>query len=773
MTLPHDAVLTSTGDGNVQFTSTVNGASALTINTGGVTEFDAAVGGSTPLASLTTDNQNHPGETTKILTASIDTTGNQSYGDPVTLGTNMTFVSSGGSIDFHNTVDGPFGLTVNSGGSTTFAQTVGGITPLTNVTTSGDGVTIDANMTTSGNQTYQDAVMLGASPQTLTSSAGTMTFDSTVTGPSALTVGAPEIVLHAPVSIGTLIGTSADTTVRVEGTARIDDGVMLVTANGDLHVDPGTYSDAVSINKQITLINSAGTTSPVTAASWSVTAPVTVEGAFSTNGSGAISLDGAVTLGANTKLTSGTGAIDIASTVDGPFGLTVQTGGAMAFDHAVGAKVPLASLTTNGAGIVALDGNVTTSGAQNYDTAVTLGASTQTLSGSGVLFQSTLDGNSNLTITSADNKLFNGVVGGSTPLASLTVNGIGEVTLGANINTSGNLTIDSPALVPAVSITLKTQTPGAILSVGPINGEIADTANLRLVSTGNAAINGDIGANVSLNRLTVNAPGITQFSHTNVELEARDVTFNGATTALPAGTLRGYQSLFVEALVFNLLGNETLDPTGELILGPDTIFNHPAPSVSHVERAGSGIALVAQSAPPPVISPRPSLPEPQDSQELGVDSQDTRDQDFQDRLDGIVIFNDLPTRHDQTNRPITLARLDADRLRLTLQRYYRPVFFHADGSSRTQEIKDELASSIGRFRGNGAKQEVNAAEFARYITAQQSTPQDRAVLQDLRKIQELREQMHKLGITETEAASADASYRPVLRRKNRCWGKVG
>jgi hypothetical protein len=84
------------------------------------------------------------------------------------------------------------------------------------------------------------------------------------------------------------------------------------------------------------------------------------------------------------------------------------------------------------------------------------------------------------------------------------------------------------------------------------------------------------------------------------------------------------------------------------------------------------------------------------------------------------------------------------------------VFFHADGSSRTQEIKDELASSIGRFRGNGAKQEVNAAEFARYITAQQSTPQDRAVLQDLRKIQELREQMHKLGITETEAASADA-----------------
>ncbi len=45
----------SAGSGNVTFAKTVDGAFSLGVNTGGVTAFDGAVGGTTALTSLTTD----------------------------------------------------------------------------------------------------------------------------------------------------------------------------------------------------------------------------------------------------------------------------------------------------------------------------------------------------------------------------------------------------------------------------------------------------------------------------------------------------------------------------------------------------------------------------------------------------------------------------------------------------------------------------------------------------------------------------------------------
>ncbi|MBI3069367.1 MAG: hypothetical protein HYY79_10975 [Betaproteobacteria bacterium] len=77
-TLAGASTTINTGTGNVTFTGTVNGASALDItNAGGTTTFSSTVGGVTPLASLTA------------------TSGNFSIGAPVTTTGNITLTGTG------------------------------------------------------------------------------------------------------------------------------------------------------------------------------------------------------------------------------------------------------------------------------------------------------------------------------------------------------------------------------------------------------------------------------------------------------------------------------------------------------------------------------------------------------------------------------------------------------------------------------------------------------------------------------------------------------
>ena len=86
-----------------------------------------------------------------------------------------------------------------------------------------------------------------------------------------------------------------------------------------------------------------------------------------------------VTLGNNTLLTdTGSGAIDLAQTVNGPFALIVNTGGTTTFGGApVGGTTALTSVTTDLAGTTAINGgSVKTTGGQTYSDAVTLGNNT-------------------------------------------------------------------------------------------------------------------------------------------------------------------------------------------------------------------------------------------------------------------------------------------------------------------------------------------------------------------------------------------------------------
>src|SRR5205823_10492131 len=82
--------LTGTASGPITLASTVNGAQALTVNTAGVTTFGGAVGGTTALASLTTDAAG----STDLNGGAVTTTGSQTYNDQVLLGADTTLTST-------------------------------------------------------------------------------------------------------------------------------------------------------------------------------------------------------------------------------------------------------------------------------------------------------------------------------------------------------------------------------------------------------------------------------------------------------------------------------------------------------------------------------------------------------------------------------------------------------------------------------------------------------------------------------------------------------
>ena len=119
----------------VTFGKTVNADLAannrtLTVNAGGITSFNGAVGNSQTLLSLATDG---PGST-HINGGSVATSGNQTYGDPVLLdaAANSTTLT-GVDISFASTVrsatDGEESLTVTGSGNHDVQRRRGGQQP--------------------------------------------------------------------------------------------------------------------------------------------------------------------------------------------------------------------------------------------------------------------------------------------------------------------------------------------------------------------------------------------------------------------------------------------------------------------------------------------------------------------------------------------------------------------------------------------------------------------------------------------------------------------
>jgi hypothetical protein len=594
------------GAGSVTFASTVNGAFGLTVNTLGTTTFGGAVGNTTALTSVSTDAAG----TTAINGGSITTNnGPISLADAVTLGADTTLNAGSGNITLGSTVNGAFALTLNSTGTTTLGGAVGGTTPLTSLTTNLGGSTVLSGgsiTTNNGPIVFNDAVNLGASA-TLNAGTGNVTFASTVNGAQNLTVNSTGTTTFG----GAVGGTTAlaSLTTNAGGTTAINGGAVTTTLNqsyGDAvtlganttltSTGSGAISFASTVNGAFSLtVNTGGSTTfggavggttPLTSLTTDAGGTTTINGGSITTNNGPISLADAVTLGANTTLSAGSGNITLGSTVNGAFALTLNSTGTTTLAGAVGGTTALASLTTNAGGTTAINGGaVTTTGAQSYGDAVTLGANT-TLTAGSVTFQSTLGGAADLaqslTISTTGSTTFSGNVGaGSTRLTTLDITSGGAVTQGAGTALRGNnlrLAGAGPFTLDQAGndfVTLAANTTGALSyrdanaltigTVGPTTGIHAATVSISAGGTLQVAagVRGTAAVELTARESAASGDNLSILSGVTVESDTANVLLQaGDDFHLPAGSL--VKAGAVGAMITLASLDTAVDPAGSL-----------------------------------------------------------------------------------------------------------------------------------------------------------------------------------------------------------------
>ena len=443
----------------VNFTNTLDGAFDLTLAGGTAQTFSGIVGGTTPLSALTTGT----GLTT-IDTTSIKTSGTQTYNGAVSL--NKSTSLEGSLVKFAGPLDGAFALTLAGATAQTFAGITGGTTPLTTLTTGTGLTTINAaSIKTSGTQTYKGKLELGANAKIQTVTAAAVTFEETVNSASA---GTNEYSL-------TISGLA-----KPEFKKDVGFGAKgLATLTTDTNTE--------------TVINTAG---------------------IKTLGTQAYK--GKVTLSKNTTLTAPASNIKFDETVDGAKSLTIAGNAAVEFNNLVGSATPLTALTT-GTGLTTINTtSIKTSGIQTYKGSVSLNQ-TASLEGSLVNFMSTLNGAFALTLAGATAQTFSGIVGGTTPLTSLTT-GTGLTKIGTtDIKTSGNQEYKG-----AVTLSENTAlTASAIKFDATVDGAKA----LTIAGTATTEFSGAVGGITPLTSLTTGT-GLTKIYTTDIKTSGNQ-TYKG------------------------------------------------------------------------------------------------------------------------------------------------------------------------------------------------------------------------------------------------------
>ena len=509
------------------------------------------------------------------------------FNSPVSVGAAATVSSTNSPIVFGSTVDGNQNLTVNSGsGTTTFSAAVGGISAL------GSGTGAALTLSGTGATTFDSTVQARSG----ISAAGQVAFDGDVT----LADGNTGSTFNGLVTTG---GSSGNTLNGYAGLAfngglTLTGGPVSVVSNGSNISFSGPVSGAESLTLNA-LAGGAGTVtglaqigpdsnlSGLSITAQTVSLPSTglaVAGPMSFTAAGGVTLNGNVgntsapTTGQvvfNGPVTLATGAVVVstanapvsfAGTVDGAEALTVNAGtGTTSFSGAVGGATALTSLTTTSTGTTSINGSsVTTMGAQSYDGPVTLGANS-TLTGHNVQFGGTLNGAETLTVDDSGTTTFDGVVGGTTPLASMYINAPDAVT----INTSSVTTTGAQTYIGATTVaTNTTLTAQGITFDGTVDGAHSLTAN---AGSGALAFEGAVGGGTALAQLTGSANTISVGSVTTTGTQ----TYTALVSVNLGGTLSTTDSVVTITGPTTLTANSTIDTSGGAIelSGPTSTIN--------------------------------------------------------------------------------------------------------------------------------------------------------------------------------------------------------
>ena len=568
VTVDSDADGNGTG-GNITFTSTVDGDGSreLTLDAGGGTvDLQGAVGGTTKLASLTVDG-GQVNVDTVATTGDIDISGSTNIdlngatyesddGDitftgavdlhaDVTVDSDADDDATDGDITFTSTVDGGYALTLDAGGGTVLFQgAVGG----TNATSKLANLTVEAgevalmSVSTTG-EIKVTALSLGIGIQLngdYFSDDGNITFTGNVDLGSAVRVDsdADGDATGGNIKIFDLVPSV------VPGVVPGDYALTLDAGDGGVELDTspvgGGRLESLTVTGGQIDIGDVATTGDIDITGTNIN----LYGSTYGSNDGNITFNGPVDLHVDVTVDSdadgnGTGGnITFTSTVDGGHALTVKAGGgAVAFQGAVGGTTKLASLTVTG-GQVNVDTVATTGNIDIEGTDIDLnGASYQSEDGvikftgpvelhvdvtmdsdadddgtdGNITFTSTVDGGHALTVDADGGEVdLQGAVGGTTKLASLTVDG-GQVNVDT-VATTGDIDIEGGTGIALNGATYASDDGDITLGgAGGVTISGSSDSTVSLQAGGNLTINTNITGSNGAHSLIFEAdsPGLS------------------------------------------------------------------------------------------------------------------------------------------------------------------------------------------------------------------------------------------------------------------------
>ncbi len=637
----------------------IDGNFNVTINNNGNTQFNGIIGGSSPVASLTTDAAG-----TSTLAANITTVVNQTFNDPVVIAGDVT-LDAPTTVSFASTVDadviaGDRNLSLLGFSTTQFAAEVGGLTPLNNITSNGfvemNGVG-GTTVTTTADQSYQSSLTLNGDTTLNSTSNGRITIRNS-SGPHHLVIntggdtfftGSVGFNRHLSVTTDALGTTrmSGSASVQVDGAApTVCNDPVRIGASGRIRIDQAGAGDII-FNDQLASISGSPhevTINDVSGAT-RFNGPVNI-GELTTNDgagddvtvinapsiianqggadAGTLTFNDPVQVLVNTAFSeTGAGRVVFNNSLDAAPGaanvnLTFDTTDLVLQD--IGSNSPFATITAPPGGSIELNGNVTSTGNQNWNDALTLNQSV-TLTGSNITISEAVNLQDFELMVAGLNAAIAGVISGTGDLASDLA---GDLTLTADNTFSGsfrvlNGTLDlgaAPNNNNISAVRFLTLSPGTTMLPNGASQlfELANSQSLR----GDGFLNGNIttlaGSNISpgnqFGRVTTNLLDMNGGSELRFEINGNSagVTYDQLTVqglnldADAMGTTELEMTTFTTVNIgdqFTLVDNQSIGPivgTFQGIPEGGTFTNVVGDSFVISYQGGDGNDLVATAA---------------------------------------------------------------------------------------------------------------------------------------------------------------------------------
>jgi mucin-19 len=524
--------------------------------------------------------------TPSTLTISAGTAGDVTFtglvGDSTPLG--AVTINNAKDVEFNGLRAESFKQLAGAGTTTLNSGTF--TTGSAGVDIAANAITLAGDVATSGaDARFRNAVTLG-SAVAVNSANGTITFDSSINGPQALTLtgGTGTITLAGTAGtdansanrLASLTITSASTAnlanVFTTGAQTFSADAIALAGATSLGATSATFNGVLNggsleITGDAVFNALVGNTAALGSLSVSGTSALNGDGTnpMVVTTTGSQTYTGAVTLADSTTLTGAAINLDGGASSSGAGLFTVANSGALRI--AAGTSLSLdGGFLQSGAGAVNLGGDITSSndeitftGAVTLIDAVTLGTNTTTAGGKGITFKSTLDSDaSSRTLslsTGLGDVLFTGAVGGSANgrLGAVTIGQVNALDIRDGLKAASFDQASATAATGAVTISgdLNANTGAITLSASSIrlsNGSITTAGTditindpITLVAGTGAIGTGTDAGNIVLNNTVDGAEAFeitagTGTATLNGDLNVASVEASGATINLNGGT---------------------------------------------------------------------------------------------------------------------------------------------------------------------------------------------------------------------------------------------